>query len=91
MARFTLPSAKVLKTSNKTAGHTPYHHSSLVKRHLSYGGNKCNGTHVRVVRKVQGGNVVSTSHLMGRNMEYYLILPDFFFQQNDLLLPPRLP
>ena len=31
---------------------------------------------MRVVRRVGGGTVMATSHLMGRNMGYYFLLPD---------------
>ena len=36
---FTFPSGKKIpKTTNKTAGHTPFHRSGQVQRHLNYSG-----------------------------------------------------
>ena len=91
MASLSHRGKKIPKTTNKTAGHTPFHRSGQVQRHLNYSGTG-NGQPVRVVRKVMGGKVMSTSHLMGRNMGYYWMLPDgvlvFYSAKGSPLGPP---
>ena len=66
----TFPSALVPKTTNKTAGSTPY--PSFLKRKLEYGSN----TTGVVQRKLQRTKFLSVHESMTQNKMWYDILPD---------------
>ena len=67
----TFPSALVPKTTNKTAGHTPFPaFARNIKRKLEYSSTG------KVVRNVQRGQIVSVNEQKNQNKLFYDILPD---------------
>ena len=67
----TFPSGIVPKTTNKTAGNTPYpSFARNIKQKLDY---SCTG---KVVRRVQGGRLLSVHEKSTLNRMFYDILPD---------------
>ena len=68
-ARMTFPSSMVPKTTNRTAGHTPYVHLSS-KRKLEYSSTK------KTVRNVARKTLLSVQENNNQNKLFYSLLPD---------------
>ena len=64
----SLPSAMVPKTTNRTAGHTPF--PAFAKRKLDYSSTG------KTVRKVSRKKLLSVSEINNQNKMFYHILPD---------------
>ena len=71
VASFTFPSAIVPKTTNKTAGYTPF--PNLGKRKLDF--NAAAGGK-SVVRKLNKGKLMSAGETKSQNKLWFRILPD---------------